>query len=253
MVLNFRIILEIIILWFIIYHIMLFFEGTRAINVLRGIILILLMFFIIQRLRLEILDWIFTKLFAISIIALLVIFHPEIRQGLAYLGKRHFLFRIALKEEELEHILKEIIKAVSNLSEKKLGALIAIENEISLKSYVESGVILDALVSSELIESIFAPMSPLHDGGLIVQQARITAGGCIFPVAEDPTLSREYGMRHRAGVGLSRETDAFVIIVSEERGSISLALAGRLYEGINKEELFMRIKEIMKLKRNRKE
>jgi diadenylate cyclase len=223
---------------------MLFFEGTRAINVLRGIVIILVMFFIIQRLGLERLDWLFTKLFAISIIALLVIFQPEIRQGLARLGQRH-LFKLVLRKEEIEQILREIIKAVDNLSQKRIGALIAIEKDISLKPYIETGVMLDALISSELIENIFVPNSPLHDGGLVIQQTRISACGCIFPVAEDPDLSRVYGLRHRAGIALSRETDALVIIVSEERGQISLAYEGRLYEGLKKEELLMRMKEIL--------
>ena len=244
MYLDLKAILEIVILWFVIYEIMLFFEGTRAVNVLRGIVIILVMFFVIQRLGLERLDWLFTKLFAISIIALLVIFQPEIRQGLARLGQRH-LFKLVLREEEIEQILKEIIKAVDNLSQKKTGALIAIEKDDSLKPYIETGVMLDALVSSELIENIFSPYSPLHDGGLVIQQARITASGCIFPVAEDPDLSRIYGLRHRAGIALSRETDAVIIIVSEERGEISLAYEGKLYEGLKKEELLMKMKEIL--------
>jgi len=244
MYLDLKAILEIVILWFVIYEIMLFFEGTRAVNVLRGIVIILVMFFVIQRLGLERLDWLFTKLFAISIIALLVIFQPEIRQGLARLGQRH-LFKLVLRKEEIEQLLKEIVRAADNLSQRKIGALMAIEKEDSLKPYIETGVILDALVSSELIENIFSPNSPLHDGGLIIQQARITASGCIFPVAEDPDLSRIYGLRHRAGIALSRETDAIVVIVSEERGEISLAYEGKLYEGLKKEELLMKMKEIL--------
>lgn len=241
---NLKAILEIVILWFVIYQVMLFFEKTAAINVLRGIIIILMMFLIVQRLGLERLDWLFTKFLAISIIAILIIFHPEIRQGLARLGQRH-LFRIVLKQPEWEPILKEIVKAVVNLSQKKIGALIAIERQVPLKPYIETGVILDALVSSDLIETIFTPGSILHDGALIIQQARITAGGCIFPVAEDSDLNRIYGLRHRAGIGLSRQTDAVVIVVSEERGNISLVYEGRLFEDLKKEGLLLKIKEIL--------
>jgi len=238
-------ILEITILWFVIYHIMLFFAGTRAFHVLRGIIIILLVFFLIQRLGLERLDWLFTKLLGISIIALLIIFQPEIRQGLAHLGQRYLFLRMVLPQKEIEEILNEIVKAVENLSLKKVGALIAIEREATLKPYIETGVILDAVVSNELIETIFTPFSPLHDGGLIIQQARIAACGCIFPVAEETDLNRIYGLRHRAGLALSRETDAIIIIVSEERGEISLAYKGQLYEGLKKEELLMKTKEIL--------
>lgn len=239
-------IVEIIILWFVIYHIMLFFEGTRAVQVMRGIVILLVIFFIIQRLGLERLNWLFTKLFAISIIALLIIFQQEIRQGLARLGQRH-LFSLSLRQEEIEQLLKEIIKAVEILSKERIGALIAIEKEISLKPYVESGVSLDAVVSANLIETIFTPHSPLHDGGMIIQHGRIAACGCLFPLSQNQYLSRIYGMRHRAAIGLSEETDAIIIIVSEERGDMSLVHGGRIYQGLKKEELLLKIKEIIKL------
>lgn len=236
---------EILILWFVIYHIMLFFEGTRALNVLRGIIILLVMFFIFQRLHLEVLSWLFTKLFAISIIAILIIFHPELRRGLAHLGQRH-LFGRALREKEIEQQLKEVLKAAENLSKDKIGALIAIENEITLKPYIQSGVKMDAEVSSELIQAVFTPYNPLHDGGLVVQHDRLVAGGCLFPLGENQYLSRVFGTRHRAAIGLSEETDALVVIVSEERGDISLAFRGSLYQGYKREELLTKIKEILK-------
>ena len=238
-------ILEILILWFVIYHIMLFFEGTRAVYVLRGIVLLLVMFFVIQRFGLERLDWLFTKLFAISVIALLIIFHPEIRQGLARLGQRH-LFGVVLREEEIEQILREIIKAADNLCKDKIGALIAIEKEVSLKSYIESGQMIDGLVSADLIQTIFTPKSPLHDGAVVIQHGRIVAAGCLFPLTENQDLSRVFGTRHRAAIGLSEETDAIVIIVSEERGDLSLVYKGKIYQGLKKEELLQKIVEIIK-------
>jgi diadenylate cyclase len=238
-------ILEILILWFVIYHIMLFFEGTRAVYVLRGIVLLLVMFFVIQRFGLERLDWLFTKLFAISVIALLIIFHPEIRQGLARLGQRH-LFGVVLREEEIEQILREIIKAADNLCKDKIGALIAIEKEISLKPYIESGQMIDGLVSADLIQTIFTPKSPLHDGAVVIQHGRIVAAGCLFPLTENQDLSRIFGTRHRAAIGLSEETDAIVIIVSEERGDLSLVYEGKTYQGLKKEELLQKIVEIIK-------
>ncbi|MFH1889074.1 MAG: diadenylate cyclase CdaA [Candidatus Omnitrophota bacterium] len=240
-------ILEVLILWFVIYHIMLFFEGTRAIQVLRGIVILSLSFLVFQKLGLEILNWLLTKLFAISVIAILIIFHPEIRQGLARLGQRH-IFGTNLREEELDYILRQINRATDNLSKNKIGALIAIEKFDPLTAYIESGVLIDARISSDLIENIFMPGSPLHDGGLIIQHGRVVAAGCIFPLTENHDLSRRYGTRHRAALGLSEETDAIVIIVSEERQDISLVYRGKIYKDLTREDMLLKIKEIIKLK-----
>lgn len=241
-------IVEILILWFVIYHIVLFFEGTRAIQVLRGIIILLVVFFLIQIFRLDILDWLMTKLFAISVIAILIIFHPEIRQGLARLGQRN-LFGATLREEELDYMLKEITKATDNLSKDKIGALIVIEKNDSLAGYIESGVLVDARVSADLIQTIFTPNNPLHDGGIIIQHGRIIAAGCLFPLTLDQDLSRIFGTRHRAALGLSEEVDALIIIVSEERQDISLVYRSKLYKDLGKEELLLKIKEFIKSKR----
>ena len=240
-------IIEILILWFVIYRIMLFFEGTRALQVLRGIIIVLVAFLLTQIFQLDILDWLMTKLFGISVIAILIIFHPEIRQGLARLGQRH-LFSTTLRDEDLDYMLKEIGKATETLSQLKFGALIAIEKSDPLASYLESGVMVDAKISGDLIEAIFTPNNPLHDGAVIIQNGRIMAAGCLFPLSENQDLSRIYGTRHRAALGLSEETDALVIIVSEERKDISLVYKGRLFKEMGKEELLAKIKEILKLK-----
>jgi len=241
-------IIEVAILWFVIYHIILFFEGTRAIQVLRGIIILLVAFFLFQILGLQVLNWLLTKLFGISIIAILVIFHPEIRQGLARLGQRH-LFGASLREEETDLILKELSEATEYLSKNKIGALIAIEKDDPLTAYIESGVLIDARVSSDLIQNIFTPNSLLHDGGLVIQHGRIIAAGCLFPLTENKDLSRIYGTRHRAALGLSEETDAVIIIVSEERQDMSLVFRGKLYKDLSREELFSKIKDSLKLKK----
>lgn len=248
-VLLWKPVVEVLILWFILYHIMLFFEGTRAIQVLRGIIILMVMFFLFQRLDLHVLDWLLTKLFGISVIAILIIFHPEIRQGLARLGQRH-LFGTSLREEDLESILRAIGAAAENLSAHKIGALIAIQREDPLNAYIESGVSIDAKVSSDLIEAVFTPHNPLHDGGLIIQHGRIIAAGCLFPFTQDKDLSRTFGTRHRAALGLSEETDAIVIIVSEERQDISLVYHGKLHKGLNREELLSKIRDLMRLRKN---
>lgn len=239
---------EIAILWFVIYHLLLFFAGTRANTALRGMIILLLAFFVFQRLNLTVLDWLLTKVFGISVIAILIIFHPEIRQGLARLGQRH-LFGAVLKGEELETIVRQIAVAVESLSRQKFGALIAIEKNDPLVGYVPSGVVIDAKVSVDLIENIFAPNTPLHDGGMIVQQGRIAAAGCLFPLSENQDLSRIFGTRHRAALGLSEETDAVVIVVSEERRDVSLVYRGRLYKDLGSEEIVSRLKELMRRKK----
>jgi diadenylate cyclase len=226
---------------------MFFFEGTRGSQVLRGIIMLFSAFFIFQKFNFTVLDWLLQQLFGISVIVLLVIFHPEIRQGLAKLGKRR-IFSVNLKEEELDRILNEIGQASENLSHNKIGALIVIERHDPLVSYLQSGVNIDADVSSELIQAVFTPNNPLHDGALILQHNRISAAGCILPLTDKHEISRLFGTRHRAAIGLSEETDAIIIVVSEERQDISLVYKGRLHKDLGIEELKIRIKEIFKIK-----
>ena len=238
-------IIEIAILWFAIYQILIFFEGTRAIQVLRGITVLLIVYFLVLGLKLEIIEWILAKLFAISVIGILIIFHPEIRQGLARLGQRK-LINSDLKQETLDAVLKQVSKAVDNLSRNKIGALIVIEKNDPLNAYVQTGVFVDANLTAEMIENIFTPNSLLHDGGLIIQHERIMAAGCLFPLTQKQDLSRIFGTRHRAALGLSEETDAVIIIVSEERQDISLVYRSKLYKDLSKEELFSKVKDIYK-------
>ena len=242
---TFRPAIEILVLWFLIYRIILFLTGTRAVKVLIGIAVLLLTFLMAQAFDLTVVGWLFTKLFGISVIALLVIFSPEIRQGLAQLGQRH-IFAPPLKDEELDQVLYQISEAADNLSKDKLGALIAIEIKDSLNAYTESGVIVDARVSADLIQAIFTPNNPLHDGAVIIRQGRILAASCLFPLAHNKDLSRIFGTRHRAALGLSEETDAMLIIISEERADISLVYLGKLFRDISKADIITRIKEVIK-------
>jgi len=241
-------IIEIIILWFVIYHALIFFAGTRSIQVLRGVVILLFVFFIIQKFDFIILDWLFTKLFAVSILAIMVIFQPEIRQGLARLGQRH-LFEPTIKEEEFDVILKETVKAVDILSKNKIGALIAIAKEDPLTEYIESGVNIDGQVTSDLIQNIFTPNSLLHDGGTVIQHGRIVAAGCLFPLTLKQDISRIFGTRHRAAIGLSEQTDAIIIVVSEERQDMSLVSGGRMFKDLSKDDMFLKIKELIKTKK----
>ncbi len=245
-------VIEISILWVVIYQIILFFVGTRAMRVVRGIIILLIVFFMSQRLGLERLEWLLTNLFAISILGIIIIFQPEIRRGLALLG-RHHLFSLPLREEELDYILQEVTKAVDFLARQGIGALIAFEREDPLKPYIETGVGIDGLITSDLLQNIFTPGSILHDGGVIIQQGRVAAAGCLFPLTENPDISRIFGMRHRAAIGLTKETNAIVIVVSEERKDVSLAHDGNLFRGLKREDLSFRVKQLMRPKKKPKQ
>lgn len=242
--------IEIMILWFVFFRIMIFFEGTRAGQVWKGIFILVLAFFLAQKLGFNTLDWILTKLFAISIVAIIVIFQPELRSGLARLGTPH-LFNAALKEEEIDELTRQIAQSFTYLSSKKIGALIAIEREDRLKNYVDSGVETNARVSSEILETIFTPASPLHDGGVIIQGMNLAAASCLFPLAQNPYLSHALGTRHRAALGLSEETDAVVLVVSEETGLISIAVAGRLTQGLTREEFSENLKQLLTRPKNK--
>ncbi|MDD5356227.1 MAG: diadenylate cyclase CdaA [Candidatus Omnitrophica bacterium] len=245
---NWRPLIEVVILWYAIYHMLAFFERTRARNVLRGVIILVVVFFIFQKLGFRTLDWIMTKIFAISIIGVFIIFQPELRQGLARLGTRHIMLSPSvLKAEELEDLIKQLEKTAINFSERKIGAIIALERDDSLKVYIDSGVKIDALVCEELLEAIFTPSGPLHDGGVIIVGERIVAASCLFPLTDDSArLSRNYGTRHRAALGLAEDTDAVVIVISETTGKISLATEGHIINDISKEELSRMIRNLLR-------
>jgi len=243
-------VIEVVILWVVVYHILIFFKDTKAAYVIRGLFMLIVAFLVFQRLGFNTLNWILTKMFALSVIGLLIIFQPELRQGLVQLGKRS-VFYTGFKEEEAEAIIREVTSGVSAMAKKQTGALIAIQRELGLKNYIESGVALDAVITSEILQSIFNPKAPLHDGGVIIVGDRIASAGSLFPLSDNPEVDKTLGMRHRAGVGLSEETDAIVIIVSEETGKISLAINGRLTRNLNKEELVTILKGLLK-KRKKK-
>ncbi len=240
--------LEVLMLWYVFYSTLNFIRGTRAMQVLRALFILLVIFFITQRLELEIITWILNKVFTISVITLLIVFQPELRRGLARLGGGH-LIGIYLHEEKTPG---ELVKALVKLSQNKTGCLIAIQRDTGLKAYAESGAILDSIVSEEIIETVFSPSSPLHDGGLIVEGSRIVAAGCLFPLTANPAISKNLGTRHRAAIGLTEETDALVIIISEENGLISVAEKGRLRRDVDEEGLNNYLREIYHIKERKK-
>ncbi len=227
---------EIGILAFLIYSVLLFLRGTRAATVLAGITVMGLVLSVVARyLGLQVIDWLLMKMWAILAISVLVIFQPEIRRAFAEFGSRQGqLFAGAHRRREL---IEELLDAVFALASRRTGALIAIEGDIGMRAIAETGTLLDARISRELLAAIFHPNAPLHDGAVVVRGDRILAAGCIFPLTQNPQFSRHLGTRHRAGVGVTEETDAVAIIVSEETGSVSIAYLGRLVQGVDRPRL----------------
>ncbi len=228
--LGWEIVMEIIILWAMFYMVYLLFKGTAAEQVLKGIMIISVIVLLTRGLNLVIINWMLTRLLAISVVAFLIIFQPEIRRGLARIG------RFGVFPEDKETI-GEISKACAVMSKKRIGGLVAVEREIGLRRYVESGVSVDSRVTSELINTIFSNSTPLHDGAIIISHQRIEAAACLFPLTQNPDVPKTMGTRHRAALGLSEETDAVVIVVSEETGEISVASGGRITCGIDPRDL----------------
>lgn len=236
--------IEVIVLWYAFYQIIIFFEGTRAFQVLKGFVYLLAGFLLSQVLGLSTLNWLFRNFFALSILAILIIFQQELRQGLARLGQQH-LFNISLEESEILAVIEEITTACYKLANRKIGCILAIEKNTKLKTYVESGVFIDAKISAEIMQSIFIPTSPLHDGGIIIRGDRLIAASCLFPLSENSSLNKILGTRHRAALGITEQTDAISIVVSEETGDMSIASDGRFIPVVNKERFTSILKNLL--------
>lgn len=236
--------IEIIILWFVFYRILLFFQGTRAFQVLRGIAYLIIALLLSQLLHLKVLNWLLSNFFSIWIVMIVVIFQHELRSGLARLGQQH-IFSISLGERELNELLEEIAEAVHKLARRKTGCLIAIERQMKLTMYIESGVPLDAKVSAPLLESIFINQSPLHDGGVVICGERIAASSCLFPLSDNPSVNKTVGTRHRAALGLSEHTDAIIALVSEETAEVSVVYEGRFIKIDHQKHLESLLKELL--------
>jgi diadenylate cyclase len=237
-------IIEIIILWAVYYRILIFFEGTRAFQVLKGIAYLIIALLASQVLEFNVLNWLLKHFFSIWIIVIVIIFQHELRAGLARLGQQH-LFNVSLGEQEIQALTDEISDAIYKLSKQKIGCLVAFEREMKLNLYVESGVTLDAKVSSPILQSLFLPKSPLHDGGIVIRGERIAACSCLFPLSENPAVNKTVGTRHRAALGLSEQTDAVVALVSEETGEVSLAFEGRFIDAHNQEHFNNLLRELL--------
>ena len=224
-------VLDILIVTVIIYRILLIIKGTRAAQMLIGIGVLFVALLFSKYLGLYTIDWIIQSLWAQIVLALIILFQPEIRKTLAQMGEARFLPSFT-SVEELRY-LEEIVKGTVALANRKIGALIVIEKETNLNDITEMGTKLDARVSRELLLSIFHPSSPIHDGAIVIRGNRVVAAGCFLPLTLSMDISKTFGTRHRAGLGLTEETDAVVIIVSEETGSITTAVGDDMEKNIN--------------------
>ncbi len=226
-------ILEILVMAVVLYYIILFFHGTRGAQVLSGLaILLIALLTMTYVFSLDTLTWILQRFSVYLAVGFLIIFQPEIRRALAQIGRQH-LFAPSTSRD----VVEGIIRSVKDLADRKIGALIAIERDVGTRPIEETGTPIDSAVTSELLASIFYPHTPLHDGGVIIRGDRIAAAGCLFPLSQRDGLSKSLGTRHRAAIGLTEESDAIVLVVSEETGSISVAYRGRLRRGIDEDRL----------------
>jgi len=232
--LSVRDFIDIALVSFIIYRFLLLIRGTRGIQMTFGIVALLLLFWITRFYQLDLVQWLLSNALTYIVIAIIVLYQHEIRRGLAGIGKTTIWDRHRHKDKGG---FEEIVLAATTLASKRVGALIVIERDIGLRNYSESGIALDAVLTYDLLVTIFSPQTPLHDGAVIIQRKRIIAAGCYLPVTLDPYLSKELGTRHRAAIGITEETDAIAIIVSEETGTISLANEGKITRNLEGENL----------------
>jgi diadenylate cyclase len=236
-------VIDILLVAVIIYELLALIRGTRAAYMLVGVAVLALALYFSSVGELATLNWLLSALLPYTVFALIVIFSAEIRQALARLGRRLLLSRGRAGEGD---VYDDIVLAANLFSQNQTGALMVIEREIGLRTYIESGVPLDARLSYDLLATIFRPSAPLHDGAVIVQKDRIAAAACFLPLSMNPVLSTQLGTRHRAGIGVTEETDAIAVIVSEETGAISLAVGGKIERDATVEQLRERLGELLR-------
>ncbi len=233
---------DIALVYYLFYRLLLIIKGTRAFQMLVGIGLIVLALIASQALEFYTLDWVIHSFWSQIVIAVVILFQPEIRRALAQMGERRF-FR-SLSPVESSKFIEEIVKASVSMANKRIGALIVLERETDLATIVEMGTTLDAKVSKEILTSIFLPYSPIHDGATIVHSGRIIAAGCFLPLTLSSNISKTLGTRHRAAVGLTEETDAVVVVVSEETGEISVVKNGVIESNLDAPRLRKTVSEL---------
>jgi diadenylate cyclase len=244
-------VIDILIVAFLFYHILLWFKGTVGMQLLRGMLIVLGMYILAKQFNFYTVNWLLERFVTVLLVVVVVVFQPELRRGLERIGERRFWIRLNFLQHEGRggQVVKNLIDAIESLAQAKIGALIVIEREIGLSEYLDSGIKVDSPISSELIISIFTPRTPLHDGAVIIQGGRIAGAACLLPLSESRLLDKRLGTRHRAAVGMSEQSDALLIVVSERTGIVSVAENGYLVRFMTKELLEEKLFEIYRIKK----
>lgn len=239
-------ILDILLVAFLLYQLYMLTKGTAAINIFAGIVGVYLVWLLVRALNMHLLGSILGQVMGVGVLALIIVFQQEIRNFLVILGTRYFsntsfslehIFSGFIKYEKKKLKVASIVKSCKDMSKTNTGALIVLERESDLEEIAESGDIMDSHTSSRIIESVFFKNSPLHDGGMVIRQEKIYAARCVLPVSKNPSISKTLGLRHRAAIGVTESTDAFVVVVSEENGAISYVQHGKISYNVNTIEL----------------
>jgi diadenylate cyclase len=226
-------IVDILLVSWVIYKLLNLIKGTKAVQLLKGIVVILLIRVVSEFFGLNTLSWLTQQAIDWGFLAIIIIFQPELRRALEQLGRGRFFSRTnGPDDEEQEKMVEAIVKATDYMAKRRIGALISIERETGMSDYIETGIPLDAKISSELLINIFIPNTPLHDGAVIIQKNNVAAAACYLPLSESPFISKELGTRHRAALGISEVTDSITVVVSEETGNISLTKNGELHRNL---------------------
>jgi len=241
-------VVDILIVSILIYEGLKLVRGTRAAQMALGSAVVLVLFYASRRFPLETVNWVIRNVFVYAGFAAIVLFQQDIRRALSHLGRARF-FRYLAGEKESDETIEEVLTAAGLLAKARTGALIVLEREIGLRNYVESGIPLDAAVSYDLLTTVFQPGAPMHDGAVIIQEDRVAAAACFLPLTISPSFDRELGTRHRAAIGVTEESDAVAVVVSEERGEVSLAVDGRIERGLTPERLRARLQELVLYRR----
>lgn len=248
----FKEIIDILIVSYVLYKLIILIRGTRAIQLLKGILVIVLTWALSIWFDLKTVQWLMQQMFSFGVLGLIVIFQPELRRALEQLGRGKLFGRVmAEADQEVNIRINEVLKCVMTLSKGKIGALIVFERETGLNEYIESGIAIEGRVSSELLGNIFVPNTPLHDGAVIIRQNNIMAAGCYLPLSENPFISKELGTRHRAAIGMSESSDAISVVVSEETGQVSLAMNGMVVRDVKEESLISKLYEELTKKKSK--
>jgi uncharacterized protein (TIGR00159 family) len=241
---------DILVVWILTYELLKLIRGTRAVQMALGAGVLVALFYGSRWGHLETVNWLIRNLFGYIVFGVIVLFQSDIRRALAHFGRAPF-FRYFSSTATHEEAIEEIVAAATNLSAQRIGAIIAVERQIGLRNYIEGGIRLDAVLTYDLLQSIFLPRSPLHDGAVIVQEDRVAAAACFLPLTVNPRLGKELGSRHRAAIGLTEENDAVAVVVSEETGGISLVVDGHIDRGLNADQLRRRLRELVLQKAER--